>query len=88
MMVVMPKSGPAAPLDTTLVLETPEHVQFRYQLAGPGQRLMAYSIDLLVRGLLVLVAVLLLIFAWSSFSFDDLSGIEGGMLLLLFFAVE
>jgi len=74
-------------LDTTLVLETPEHVTFRYQLAGPGQRFAAYLVDFAIRGLILGVAVLLVALAGGSF-FADLWGLELGILLLLFFVVE
>ena len=44
------------PLDTTVEVETPEHVRFRYQIAGPARRAAAYLVDFLVRGLVVLPA--------------------------------
>ncbi len=37
------------PLDTTAEIETPEHVRFRYHIAGPAKRALAYLIDLVVR---------------------------------------
>ncbi len=47
-------------LDNTAEVETPEHVRFRYRVAGPTRRAWAYLIDLLVRvGILVLVEVVL-----------------------------
>lgn len=36
-------------LDNTAEVETPEHVRFRYQVAGPARRALAYLIDLLIR---------------------------------------
>jgi uncharacterized RDD family membrane protein YckC len=36
-------------LDNTADVDTPEHVRFRYRLAGPARRGLAYLIDLLIR---------------------------------------
>jgi uncharacterized RDD family membrane protein YckC len=74
-------------LDTTLELETPEHIAFRYQLAGPARRAAAYLIDLLVRGAILLV-VGIIIALTSSESTEALRGFEAGAMLLLFFALE
>lgn len=38
-----------APLDLSVEVTTPEHVAFRYRLAGPFQRLTAYFLDVLFR---------------------------------------
>ena len=35
-----------APLGTDVAIETPEHIVFRYRLAGPARRALAYVIDL------------------------------------------
>lgn len=78
------RSGERPPLDTVAEIETPEHIRFRYQLAGPGRRIGAYLVDLLVRG--VTVAVVAFILQLSSlFVFD---GFSTGAILLLVFAVE
>lgn len=74
----------AAPLDTVLEVETPEQVRFRYQLAGPARRGSAYLLDLMIRGAIVLVAVLILSMAGMSL----FGGASVGALLLLLFAVE
>lgn len=44
----------AAPLDTVLEIETPEHLAFRTRIAGPARRLFAWLLDLVVRGGIVL----------------------------------
>jgi len=51
-------------LDNTAEVETPEHVRFRYRVAGPVRRMLAYLLDLLIRlgvlfvlGLIVAVAL-------------------------------
>jgi uncharacterized RDD family membrane protein YckC len=48
------------PLDTTVAIETPEHVRFRHQVVGPSRRAVAWGIDVLIRGLLVVVIMLVL----------------------------
>ena len=46
-------------LDTTAAVMTPERVRFRYRLAGPGRRAIAWTIDAILRLLFVLfVAVI------------------------------
>jgi uncharacterized RDD family membrane protein YckC len=47
-------------LDNTAEVETPEHVRFRYRVAGPVRRMLAYLIDLLIRaGVLLAIGVVL-----------------------------
>jgi uncharacterized RDD family membrane protein YckC len=74
-------------LDTTLELETPEHIAFRYQLAGPARRAAAYVVDLIVRGA-ILFLMALVILSTSSVASQDLAGFETGALLLVFFGLE
>ena len=74
------------PIDTTAEVETPEHVRFRYRVAGPTRRAAAYAIDLLIRGALVFaLAIMLAIGAVAS---DDLAGMGVGVWLVVFFFVE
>lgn len=75
------------PLDTTTEIETPEHVRFRYAIAGPARRGLAYLVDLLIRGLIAAVAL----FLGSIASFADLDTFKQastGVQLLLLFALE
>lgn len=86
---ILPRDGgllvkPA--LDTTLEVETPEHIAFRYQLAGPAQRTLAYGLDLLLRGVVLLVFSLLLMAFSGRESVTE--GIGMGALLVLFFLME
>lgn len=76
-----------AALDTTLELETPEHIAFQYQLAGPARRAAAYFVDLLIRGAILVVAALIIAFT-STAATTSLRGFETGAMLLLFFALE
>jgi len=73
------------PLDTTTEVETPEHVRFRYQVAGPGRRLYAYLIDVLIR---VAIIVVFWIVAGIGGLVGDLPGLSMGVVLLVWFVVE
>jgi uncharacterized RDD family membrane protein YckC len=70
------------PLDNTTEVETPEHVRFRYRVAGPVRRMLAYLIDLVIRGLVVLALGLVLAIALGS------PDAVGGVLLIAAFALE
>lgn len=74
-------------LDTTLELETPEHIAFRYQLAGPARRAAAYVVDLIIRAAILFLAALVVL-STSSVATADFAGFETGILLLVFFALE
>jgi uncharacterized RDD family membrane protein YckC len=77
----------SAAIDTSFELETPEHISFRYSLAGPARRGAAYLVDLLVRGLVLSVAFIVIQLT-SSGAGDEFHGFETGALLLMFFALE
>jgi uncharacterized RDD family membrane protein YckC len=49
-----------APLDTTVAVETPEHVRFRHQVVGPTRRAAAWFIDVILRAAIVGALLLLL----------------------------
>src|SRR6188508_2543724 len=74
--------GDAVPLDNTTEVETPEHVRFRYRVAGPVRRMLAYLIDLVIRGLVVLALGLVLAIALGS------PEAVGGVLLIAAFVLE
>lgn len=72
-------------LDTTAAVETPERVPFRYRLAGPGRRAMAWAIDSVLRlGIVLFVAV----FAALASVLPTGEGIGMGLLLLTAFFLE
>jgi len=48
------------PLDTVVTIVSPENIAFRFRLAGPAARTLAFLIDILVIGLVALLAVLVL----------------------------
>ena len=75
------------PVDTTTEIETPEHVRFRYHVAGPAKRALAYFIDLLARG--GVLFVLFLLAALGGVSADEASKKASmGVILLALFVVE
>ncbi|MBK7825654.1 RDD family protein [Nannocystis sp.] len=82
-----PPGARTPPLDTVAEIETPEHIRFRYQLAGPGRRMMAYLIDLAIRGIIVVILGLILQLSSYGFGFGG-EGFSTGAFLLVAFAVE
>jgi len=75
------------PLDTTAIVETPEHVRFRYQLADPARRIIAYVVDLFVRGTIVFAIVIAAV-AGGVLGTEGLEGAGIGVVLVVMFAVE
>ena len=75
------------PLDTTAEVESPEHVRFQHQLAGPAKRALAYIIDLLIRFVIVAIPAVLLSMA-GLFAGEHVAGASQGVMLLLIFVVE
>lgn len=75
------------PLDTTTEIETPEHVRFRHHVAGPAKRALAYVIDAVVRGSIVVVVYLLVVVAGAA-SGDAFKQASTGLLLFILFLVE
>jgi uncharacterized RDD family membrane protein YckC len=71
-------------LDNTVEVETPEHVRFRFHVAGPTRRAWAYLIDLLVRvGALLTIEILMVLAAGTHLPFSA-SIVSSGTLLSLF----
>jgi uncharacterized RDD family membrane protein YckC len=75
------------PIDTTAEVETPEHVRFHYNIAGPARRAVAYFIDLLLRLAIFLVLALVGVAAGIAGS-DALTRASSGFLLLVAFVLE
>jgi uncharacterized RDD family membrane protein YckC len=63
-------------LDTTVSKQTPERVRFRFRLAGPGLRGVAWIVDMLVQG--TILAVYLLVLPLDR-------GVSGGAFLVFLF---
>ncbi|HEY2517843.1 MAG TPA: RDD family protein [Polyangiaceae bacterium] len=88
---------PDEPLDTSVAIETPEHIVFRYRIAGPARRMLAHVVDLFVcYGTLTVLVVLILIVAMGSAGLSDAvsstsseAGSAGmGVIYLLAFAAQ
>jgi uncharacterized RDD family membrane protein YckC len=73
-------------LDTTVEIETPEHVLFKCSVAGPARRALAYLIDLLVRAALLFVIGAAL--SLAQLGNGGASGWKWGALMLVLFALE
>jgi uncharacterized RDD family membrane protein YckC len=75
------------PIDTSAEVETPEHVRFHHHLAGPARRALAYLIDLLVRGVIMLFLGIVASIAGVTMG-DGMRGFSMGLLLLVYFVIE
>jgi uncharacterized membrane protein SpoIIM required for sporulation/uncharacterized RDD family membrane protein YckC len=64
-------------------VETPEHVEMRFELAGVGSRVAAALLDLFVLWLAIIA--LLILSSWLNFSPVSARGWVGAVLVLLFF---
>jgi uncharacterized RDD family membrane protein YckC len=84
---MIPRATLREPLDTTVEVETPEHVRFRYQVAGPAKRSLAYLIDLAIRVLIVLVAAVVASIAGFAAG-DAMKQASSGVILLFVFVVD
>ncbi len=72
-------------IDTTAAVETPERVRFRYRLAGPGRRAVAWGLDGLVKILLLVVTLILLS---PLMLLPEVSGVGIGLFLVALFLLE
>jgi uncharacterized RDD family membrane protein YckC len=71
-------------LDNTATVETPERIRFTHHVAGPVRRALAYAIDLLIRGAVLLLASILSTGVMTSASVKA----SWGLWLLVLFALE
>lgn len=72
-------------LDTTVDVETPEHVTFRVHVAGPSRRAVAYGVDLMIRVVVTIVLAFVVEMAGVSVDFE---GASQGVLLVVMFSLE
>ncbi|MGH1346267.1 MAG: RDD family protein [Nannocystales bacterium] len=79
------QDGLATALDTTVDVETPEHVTFRVHVAGPSRRAVAYGVDLMIRGVVLIVLALVAEMAGETVDFENASV---GVLLVVMFSLE
>jgi uncharacterized RDD family membrane protein YckC len=71
-----------APLDTDVAIETPEHIVFRYRLAGPARRFFAYFIDLAICIAALIAALVLIVIATAGTDALDSNDHAGGKAIL------
>lgn len=74
-------------LDTTASVVTPERVRFRYRLAGPAQRGMAWLFDGFLRALAIAFVVMVSQLAVLS-GLPGLEGVTTGLMLLFMFVLD
>jgi uncharacterized RDD family membrane protein YckC len=72
------------PLDNTAEVETPELVRFRYRVAGPARRVLAYLLDFLIRAAVLLVVGLMVELGFGHGARDA----SKGLILLALFVLE
>jgi len=67
-----------------VIIETPEHVQFSYELAGLGSRFLALVLDTLIQGagLLILLGVLLFV-NWTLPDLGEVAGLPITMIIVV-----
>jgi len=87
------RAGVADALDTTVAIETPEHIVFHHRVAGPARRFLAYLLDLTIcYGAFAVVSVLVIIVTIGTGAIagaaESALGAAVGLLLLLFFAIQ
>jgi uncharacterized RDD family membrane protein YckC len=79
-----PAPGPTTRVSTDLVIETPENVVLTYRLAGPTVRLLAYTVDFMVRIALWFIGLILAVVGGVAGS----GGMSMGLFLVLWFAID
>lgn len=72
-------------IDTAVDVETPEHVTFRVNVAGPSRRAVAYVVDLLIRICIFFVFAMVASMAGFDIEFE---GWSTGVLLVVAFVLE
>jgi uncharacterized RDD family membrane protein YckC len=81
------------PLDTDVTLEAPEHIVFRYRVAGPARRALAAVFDVVVCYGTVLIVSALVVIAFAGFAgfkgvFDSALDAGIGIILVVVFAAQ
>jgi uncharacterized RDD family membrane protein YckC len=81
------------PLDTSVAIETPEHIVFRYRIAGPARRMFAYLVDLVVcYGTAIILSILILLATVGTGAVgdavDSATALGLGIILLVLFAAQ
>lgn len=83
--MVQSASLASRPIDTVLLVDTPEHLAFQVRIAGPARRFSAWMIDLFVRGLIATGVTFAVIIVFGSLGEG---GFGAGLTYLLMFFLE
>jgi uncharacterized RDD family membrane protein YckC len=75
----------SAMIDTVLEIDTPEHLAFRTRIGGPARRMFAWTIDLVVRGFILLGLSIATNIIFGSVA---LQGVATGIILFAIFLLE
>jgi uncharacterized RDD family membrane protein YckC len=76
-------------IDTSACIETPEHIEFEFRIAGPWRRGWAYLIDLVIRVSVFLILGFILLLASTVFhTVKDIGGASEGVALIAYFGFE
>jgi uncharacterized RDD family membrane protein YckC len=80
-------------LDTTVAIETPEHIVFHHRVSGPARRFLAYLLDLTIcYGAFAAITVLVIIVTIGTGAIagaaESAVGAAIGVLLVLLFAIQ
>jgi uncharacterized RDD family membrane protein YckC len=83
----------SVPLDTDVAIETPEHIVFRYRVAGPARRFLAFLLDLVVcyaafTAIVIFVLIVAVGIGSVTSTFEGALGAGVGFLLVLLFSIQ
>jgi uncharacterized RDD family membrane protein YckC len=83
----------SVPLDTDVAIETPEHIVFRYRVAGPARRFLAFLLDLFVcyaafTAIVIFVLIVAVGIGSVTSTFEGALGAGVGFLLVLLFSIQ
>jgi uncharacterized RDD family membrane protein YckC len=89
----VPAAPREEPLDTSVAIETPEHIVFRYRIAGPARRMFAYLVDLVVcYGTAIALSAMILLATVGTGAMgdavDSATALGIGIILLVLFAAQ
>lgn len=74
-----------AAIDTVLEVDTPEHLAFKTRIGGPGRRMFAWTIDLIVRAVLLMIVWLTFNVVFGSVALD---GVASGLVSIAVFILD
>lgn len=75
----------SARVDTVLEVDTPEHLAFKTRIGGPGRRMFARFIDLIVQGMLLMAMTIVFSLVFGSV---DMGGVAQGVVFFGIFLID